>query len=337
VDRFERAVPAAAFLSRKDPMASESRRTVLVAAGANLVIAVAKFVAGAISGSPAILAEGAHSVADTANQVFLLVSLRMGDRPADEEHPFGYGKERFFWAFVAALGIFVLGAGFSFLQGIGGLISGRQEDAKGFVAAYVVLAISAVAEGTSWFRAYRQTRAQARGQGMGFREFVRESKDPTVKTVLLEDTGALTGIAIAFAGIGLSQLTGIPAFDPIASILIGCLLAYIAFRLGRNTKGLLLGESARPEDREKIRRAIEDHEGVERVLELLTMALGPESLLVAARVDLGTGMTADDVERLADDADRMVREAVPSITYFFLDPTPPHGADRELAQGRRAS
>ncbi len=318
-------------------MASESRKTVLVAAGANLLIAVAKFAAGAISGSAAILAEGAHSVADTANQAFLLVSLRMGDRPADEEHPFGYGKERFFWAFVAALGIFVLGAGFSFLQGITGLISGHREDSTGFVAAYVVLAISAVAEGTSWFRAYRQTRAQAREQGMGFREFVRESKDPTVKTVLLEDTGALTGIAIAFVGIGLSEVTGVHAFDPVASILIGCLLAFIAFRLGRNTKGLLLGEAARPRDREKILRAIEDHDGVERVLELLTMALGPESLLVAARVDLGAGMSADEVERLADETDRMVRDAVPSVTYFFLDPTRPRGADRELARRRRAS
>jgi cation diffusion facilitator family transporter len=317
-------------------VASESRRTVVIAAIANLVIALAKFVAGAISGSAAILAEGAHSVADTANQVFLLVSLRMGDRPPDEDHPFGYGKERFFWAFIAAMGIFVLGAGFSFRQGITGLISGHQEDTKGFVAAYVVLVISAVAEGTSWFRAYRQTRAQAREQGMGFREFVRESKDPTVKTVLLEDSGALTGIAIAFVGIGLSQVTGVRALDPIASILIGFLLAYIAIRLGRSTKGLLLGESARPQDREKIRRAIEEHDGVERVIELLTMVLGPASLLVAARVDLGTGMSPDQVERLADDADHVVRGVVPAVTFFFLDPTPPHGADRELAQGRRA-
>src|SRR4051794_7216545 len=132
-------------------VASESRRTVIIAAIANLVIALAKFAAGAISGSAAILAEGAHSVADTGNQVFLLVSLRMGERPADEDHPFGYGKERFFWAFMAAMGIFVLGAGFSFLQGISGLISGHQEDTKGFIAAYIVLAISAAAEGTSWF------------------------------------------------------------------------------------------------------------------------------------------------------------------------------------------
>jgi cation diffusion facilitator family transporter len=226
----------------------------------------------------------------------------------------------------------VLGAGFSFLQGITGLISGSQEDTTGFIAAYVVLAISAVAEGTSWIRAYRQTKEQGRGQGMGVREFMRESKDPTVKTVLFEDTGALTGIVIAFLGIGLSQLTGIHAFDPIASILIGCLLTYIAIRLGRNTKGLLLGEAAREEDREKIRRALEEQDGVERVLELLTMALGPESLLVAARVDLGGRMNADDVERLADAADRKVRKTVPSVTYFFMDPTPPRGAEREIAQ-----
>jgi len=321
-------------------MSSESRKTVLVAAGANLLIALSKFVAGAISGSAAILAEGAHSFADTADQVFLLVSLKMGDRPADEEHPFGYGKERFFWAFIAAMGIFILGAGFSFLQGIAGLIAGGEEDSAGYIAAYVVLVVAALAEGTSWLRAYRQTRAQAREQGMGFREFVRESKDPTVKTVLLEDSGALVGILIAFLGIGLSQITGIHAFDPIASLLIGCLLAYIAFRLGRNTKGLLLGEAAPEEDREKIRRTIEDHDGVERVIELLTMVLGPESLMVAARVDLGDGMSTDQVEQMADRIDRQVREAVPSVTHFFMDPTPPHGAERELAQGdrgRRAS
>ncbi|MFL5796917.1 MAG: cation diffusion facilitator family transporter [Actinomycetota bacterium] len=316
-------------------MASESKKTVLVAAGANLLIALSKFVAGAISGSAAILAEGAHSFADTADQVFLLVSLKMGDRPADEEHPFGYGKERFFWAFIAAMGIFILGAGFSFLQGIAGLIAGGREDSAGYLAAYAVLVVAALAEATSWLRAYRQTRSQAREQGMGFREFVRESKDPTVKTVLLEDSGALAGIAIAFLGVGLSQVTGIHAFDPIASLLIGCLLAYIAFRLGRNTKGLLLGEAARGEDREKIRRAIEDHEGVERVIELLTMALGPESLMVAARVDLGDGMNTDQVEQMADRIDHDVREAVPSVTHFFLDPTPPHGAERELAQGGR--
>ena len=309
------------------------------------MIALAKFAAGAISGSAALLAEGAHSVADTGNQVFLLVSLSLGDRPADEEHPFGYGKERFFWAFVAALGIFVLGAGFSFAQGILGLVGGHAESSTGYLAAYVVLVVSAVAEGTSWVRAYRQTREQAKGQGMRVRRFVRESKDPTVKTVLMEDSGALIGIAIAFIGIGLSQITGVHAFDPIASLLIGGLLAYIAIRLGRNTKALLLGEAARPEDREKIREALESHPKVDRVIELLTMVLGPESLLVAARVDLGHGMNADEVERLADEVDRRVREVVPSVTHFFMDPTPPRARrrestakpDREAAGGRRAS
>src|SRR5438093_7530166 len=133
-------------------MASESRTTVVVAMAANLTIALAKFIAGAISGSAAILAEGAHSVADTFNQVFLFISLSAGDRSPDEGHPFGYGKERFFWAFVAAIGIFTLGAGFSFLQGIAGLVSGGGERGSGYVAAYVVLDVSAGAEGTSWLR-----------------------------------------------------------------------------------------------------------------------------------------------------------------------------------------
>src|SRR3954467_13286311 len=196
--------PCASPAGGPPDMASESRKTVLIAAAANLVIAIAKFVAGAISGSAAILAEGAHSVADTANQLFLLVSLHKGKRPADEEHPFGYGKERFFWAFVAAMGIFILGAGFSFLQGITGLISGGgEEDATGYIAAYAVLVVAFVAEGISWLRAFRQTKPEAREQDMGVREHVRESKDPTVKTVLLEDSGALVGILLAFLGVGL--------------------------------------------------------------------------------------------------------------------------------------
>jgi cation diffusion facilitator family transporter len=318
-------------------MASESRKTVLVAVGANLAIALAKFVAGAVSGSAAILAEGAHSVADTCNEVFLLVSLSMGDRPADEGHPFGYGKERFFWAFVAAIGILVLGAGFSFLQGIEGLLAGTGESSSGYLAAYAVLTVSAVAEGVSWFRAYGQTRSEAREAGMGVREFVHMSTDPTVKTVLLEDSGALVGIAVAFLGVGLSQLTGIHAFDPIASLVIGCLLAFIAIRLGQNTKALLLGVAATQEERERIRGTIEEHPQVDHVTELLTMVIGPEAMLVAARVDLGSGMDADGVERLAEDIDREVRSVEPAVTHFFLDPTPPTAAEREGATAHDAT
>jgi cation diffusion facilitator family transporter len=299
---------------------------------ANLTIAIAKFLAGAISGSAAILAEGAHSVGDTFNQVFLLVSLTMGERPADEGHPFGYGKERFFWAFVASIGILVLGAGFSFLQGMGGLLSGGEESSAGYPAAYLVLAVSAVAEGVSWFRAYRQTTAEARKQRKELRTFIRESTDPTVKTVLFEDSGALVGVLLAFAGVGLSQLTGIHAFDPVASILIGCLLVYIAIRLGKNSKDLLLGAAAPDEERTKIRRTIESHEHVDRVIELLTMILGPGSILVAARVDLGDGTDPDGIERLADEVDQEVRRVLPSVTYLFLDPTPPSGRERETGQ-----
>jgi cation diffusion facilitator family transporter len=317
-------------------MASESKKTVLVAAGANLTIAVAKFVAGAISGSPAILAEGAHSVADTFNQVFLLVSLALSRRPADEEHPFGYGKERFFWAFVASIGILVLGAGFSFLQGIEGLLTGTEESSSGYIAGYAVLIVAAIADGVSWLRAYRQTRDRARRGGAGVRAFLRESDDPTVKTVLFEDSAALVGVVVAFVGIGLAQLTGIAAFDPAASIVIGCLLAFIAFRLGQNTKGLLLGEAAAEQDREKIRRAIEGHPRVDGLLELLTMALGPSSLLVAARVDLGQGLDGDAAEQMADEIDDAVRREVPSVTQLFLDPTPPRASSRSVHR-RQAS
>ena len=308
-------------------VASESRTTVLIAAGANLVIAVAKFVAGALSGSPAILAEGAHSVADTFNQGFLLISLERGKRPPDEEHPFGYGKERFFWAFVASMGILVLGAGFSFLQGIGGLVSEASETSAGYVASYIVLAVAAVAEGSSWLRALRQTRGEAKRRGRGFREHVRESTDPTVKTVLFEDSAALVGVGIALAGIGLSQLTGIEAFDPIASILIGALLTVIAFRLGQNAKDLLLGVAARGEIRERIEDAIREDPRVERVVEILTMVLGPSSLLVAARVALDDDLDGDGAEQAAEEIDARVREAVPSVSHFFLDPTPPSEAE----------
>ena len=309
-------------------MASESRTTVLVAAGANLTIAVAKFIAGAISGSPVILAEGAHSVADTFNQVVLLVSLSLGKRPPDEHHPFGYGKERFFWAFVASMGILVLGAGFSFLQGIGGLVSGSSETSQGYVASYVVLGVAAVAEGVSWFRALRQTQRAARRTGDELVEHISESTDPTVKTVLFEDSAALIGVAIAFAGIGLAQVTGIEAFDPIASILIGVLLAAIAFRLGQNAKELLLGVAAREEVRESIRSAIEGHPQVDHVVELLTMVLGPSSLLVAARVSLDDATGGDGAEAVAEDIDARVRQAVPSVAQFFLDPTPTSSGER---------
>jgi cation diffusion facilitator family transporter len=300
-------------------VASEDRRTVVTAIVANLGIAVAKAVGGAISGSTAMLAEAAHSVADTVDQVFLLISLSLGDRPASEAHPFGYGKERFFWAFLAAVFIFVSGAVFSIYQGVHQLVSSEVGREAGFVLAYVILFVALVAETVSWMQALRHIRRQAAGASLI--GFVRRSKDPTVKTVLSEDTAAIAGLLVAFLGVGLHQLTGQARWEGYASILIGAILAVVAFVLGRDTKALLLGEAALPEERETMRRVFARHPEIEGVHELLTMAIGPESLLVAARVDVADGLTGAQIERLARRIDAELREAVPAVREVFLDPT----------------
>jgi cation diffusion facilitator family transporter len=302
-------------------MAAEDVRTVRVAMAANAVIALAKLVAAVLTGSKALMAEFAHSVADTMDQVFLLVSLSRGDRDPDEAHPFGFGKERFFWAFLAALAIFLVGAIFSIGQGVLFLVIGEAGPAS-FLIGYVVLSISLVAELVSWRRAYVQTRGEAQAAGMGFRQFARTSPDPTVKTVLLEDSAAVLGIVFAFVGLALDQLTGSRIYDPIASILIGLVLGYVAYGLGRDTKNLLIGASARPEDRDRIKAVIEGHPEVGRVVQLLTMYVGPDSLLVAARVDLRPGPSGEEIEELADRIEDDLRREVPAVGEVFLDPTP---------------
>jgi cation diffusion facilitator family transporter len=297
------------------------RRTVLIALAANASIAVAKLAAGLLSGSSAMLAEFAHSVADTMNQVFLLFSLKLGEREADAEHPFGYGKERFFWSFLAAVGIFVAGAGFSLFEGLHRILGPTSEEGS-YGIAYAVLAFSFVAEGTSLIRAWRQTRSEARARRQTYVGFVRASRDPTTKTVLFEDSAAVVGVMLAFAGVALHQATGNQLFDGLASVAIGVLLAVIAVVLGRDTRKLLIGEAATPEEREAIRRIIESRPEVDRVLELLTMALAPDRLLVAARVDLADGLTADEIERASSDIDRELHERVPGVWQVFLDATP---------------
>jgi cation diffusion facilitator family transporter len=298
---------------------SESRKTVLIALGANAGIFVAKLVAGIVTGSAAMLAEAAHSVADTANQLFLLASLSFSERKPDAHHPFGYGKERFLWSFMAAIFIFVSGALFSIYEGVSRLLEGGGETSYG--AAYVVLVLGIGLEGFSLLRAARQTRDDAARKQRGVRRYVRTSRDPTTKTVLFEDSAAVIGLLLALAGLGLSQLTGQHAFDALASIFIGALLACIAFLLWRDTRGLLIGEAALPEEQDALRAVLDECNGVDEVVDLLTMALGPATLLVAARLDLAPDLDSDAVEELAADLDRALREAVPGVAYVFLDPT----------------
>jgi cation diffusion facilitator family transporter len=299
-----------------------ARRTVIIALAANASIAVAKLVAGLVSGSSAMLAEAAHSVADTMNQVFLLYSLAMGDRAPDAEHPFGYGKERFFWSFLAAVGIFVAGAGFSLYEGVHRIFGPTVAEQGAYGIAYAVLAFSFLADGASLVRAWRQTRREAGERHQTHARYVRASRDPTTKTVLFEDSAAVVGVLVAFAGVALHQATGNQLYDGLASVVIAVLLAVIAVTLGRDTKALLIGEAATPEERQAITEIIEAHPAVDRVLELLTMALSPDRLLVAARVDLADGISADEIERASSEIDRELRERIATVWQVFLDATP---------------
>jgi cation diffusion facilitator family transporter len=308
------------------------RRTVLLALAANASIAVAKLVAGVVSGSSAMLAEAAHSIADTMNQVFLLFSLALGERPPDAEHPFGHGKERFFWAFLAAVGIFVAGAGFSFYDGLR-RIFGPPVEHGSFTVVYAVLGFAVLADGASLVRAWRQTRHEARERHQPYASYVRASRDPTTKTVLFEDSAAVIGVGLAFAGVALYHATGNQVYDGLASVAIGVLLAVVAVTLGRDTKDLLIGEAATPEERKAIVEVIEADPAVDRVLELLTMALSPDRLLVAARVDLADGLSADEIERASSAIDRELHERIPTVWQVFLDATPRSEAARE-AQDR---
>lgn len=298
----------------------ESRKTILIALTANLAITVVKGVGGAISGSSALLAEAAHSVADTANQALMLVSLSRSERPPDEAHPFGYGKERFFWVLLAAIVIFLSGGVFSILEGLYRIVRGGAGEG-GYLVAYGALGFALLAEGTSLARAVRQTRASAREAGVGLVRFVRISKEPAVKTVVSEDTAAVAGVVIALVGTALHQLTGQQAFDGGAAVAIGALLCFVGYALGRDTKGLLIGEPARPDERDRLRRTILEHEGVDEVVELRTMYVGPHSLLVVAKLDLRDDLDGTAIERLASEIDEALREELPDVSEVFLDPT----------------
>ncbi len=314
-------------------MASESRGTVVLAFSANLAIAIAKTGAGLLTLSSSMLAEAAHSWADTLNQVFLLTSLRKAARPADSIHPFGYGKERFFWALLAAVGIFVSGAGFSIFQGISSLFHQHKlPDSKEFLITYIVLAIAFVLEGASLLRAVKQVRAEADAMGRGFLDHLRRSNDPTVKTVASEDSAAVVGIILAALGNLLHQLTGSAVYDGVASILIGVLLAWIAYALGRDTKDLLIGESADPELRLDIQHLVGQHPEVDAVLEMLTMQLSPDDVLVAMKIDFTQQLDSDQVEQASTQIERELMESFPTVRHVFLDATASSHEQRELSE-----
>ncbi|WP_436756775.1 cation diffusion facilitator family transporter [Streptosporangium sp. V21-05] len=303
---------------------SESLATVIVAGLANLAIAVAKLVAGLISGSSAMLSEAAHSAADTVTEALLFVAVRRGGHPADARHPFGYGKAGFFWALLAAFATLIGGAGFSITHGVHEILTGER--LTDLTLSYVVLAVSFVIEGISFLKALSQVRGAARRLEVSPRRYVAKTSDTALKAVLFEDAAALAGLLIAAAGLLASQLTGSSFWDGAASVVIGLLLLWVAIHLIRANVSLLIGQSAPEGLTELIREEITALPEVESVLELLTMMLGPGEILVAARVDFVDDTTGAGLERAADRVERALRERFPSVTQVFLDPTPGRSA-----------
>jgi cation diffusion facilitator family transporter len=297
---------------------SATGRTVLIAAAANVFVGVIKLVAGLLVGSSAMLAEAAHSAADTLNQGFLWASLRRSARPADARHPFGYGQERYFWSLLAAFGIFIAGAGFSIFEG---LLALGHENSSSPLLAYLVLAAAGLAEGTSLVRVLVQYRGEARRSHTEVLDQVRSSPDTTVRTTLFEDSAAMVGLVLAALGLALRQVTGSSVWDGGASIAIGVLLIVVAVRLGLDSKEYLIGRAANPRELEAIGTEIEKTPGVDKVVELLTMYLGPDQLIVAARVDFSEDISADRAEELADEIDRRLAERLHQTPHVFLDPT----------------
>jgi cation diffusion facilitator family transporter len=297
----------------------ESLGTVVIAGLANLAIAAAKAVAGLISGSSAMLSESAHSVADTVTEALLFTALRRGAKPPDERHPFGHGKERYVWALLAALSLFLAGAGFSFYHGYHTIRSG--EEAGDFTVSYIVLAVSFAIECVSLLRALRQVRNEATRWSTTPRRFLRLTADTAVKAVFLEDTAALIGLALAAIGLALTQLTGEPVYDGAASIGIGLLLLVVAVILGYTNVSLLVGRAVPDRIHDAIHQELSGVPTVVRVGTLLTMQLGPEDVLVAAKVDFADDATGADIEAAADEAERRLTERFPGIRYLFLDPT----------------
>ncbi|WP_433222590.1 cation diffusion facilitator family transporter [Dactylosporangium sp. CS-047395] len=291
-------------------MADESStRTVLVAAGANLAIAVAKAVAALITGSAAMWAETMHSFADTGNEVLLFLGLRRSKRKPDRNHPFGYGQERYFWAFLAALGIFLVGGLLSIGEGVRSLLV--PEPLESPWIGIGVLVVSAGFEGWSWLTARRQLREDAKARRRSVREHLVRASDPSATTVYLEDSAALIGLALALAAIVLHMITGWAWWDPAASMAIGVLLAVVAWLLARRSKALLIDAAAPDDVMETLRDSIGPQPWIEEVRELRAVYVGPSQLLVTLDVapcgDLRARPAGELVDHVTDLRERLLR------------------------------
>jgi cation diffusion facilitator family transporter len=311
-------------------MAGQSdNKTLIIALAANLGIAVSKFVAAAVTGSSAMLTEGVHSVVDSANQLLLIWGRRQSRKPPDRRHPFGYGRELYFWSFVVALLVFALGAGVSIYEGV--VHIRHPEPAVSPLIAYGVLLVAFLLEGGSTVSAFKEFRA-AKGS-LGWFEAVRESKDPPTFIVLLENGAAMAGILAAAAGLALSQATGNPLFDGAASIVIGLILAVTATLLAKESKALLIGEAADPDLVECIRGVAAAHAGIAGVGVVLTVHSAPDQITAMLSADFVDTISAGEVERIVADIEVEVARRWPQVRRMFIRPE--QGAAARLAAIRK--
>ncbi|WP_061934306.1 cation diffusion facilitator family transporter [Aureimonas sp. AU22] len=297
-------------------MADGSKTVVYAALAGNFLIAVTKFAAAFVTGSSAMLSEGVHSLVDTGNEVLLLYGMRRAEKPADRTHPLGHGRELYFWSFIVALLVFALGAGVSIYQGIHHMMDPEPIESPGWN--YAVLGASFLFEGFSWVVALREFRRQ-KGSA-GYIEAITRSKDPTTFTVLLEDSAALAGLVIAFAGIFLAERLGMPELDGLASIGIGLLLAGVAIFLARESKGLLIGEPALPAVQASILRIAEADPAIRKANGAITTHLGPRQIVVALSAEFEDHMTAPEIEACVQRIETRVRAEQPDVTTLFVKP-----------------
>lgn len=295
--------------------ATSSKKVVYAALAGNSLIAVTKFTAAAFTGSSAMFSEAIHSVVDTGNQLLLLHGIKRAARPADTAHPFGYGMELYFWTFVVAILIFGLGAGLSFYNGVIQVLDPHPiTDAN---INYLVLVIAMVFEAGAWWIAFKEFR-KTKGP-LGYLAAVRVSKDPTVFTVLFEDSAAMLGLVAAFAGIAVGEALDMPVFDGVASVVIGLILATTAAALAFECKGLLIGEGARAAVVAGIREIVSRDPRTLRLNELLTMHFGPNDVLLNLSLDFPRELTADQVEEAVTDLERRIKSEFSEITRVFIE------------------
>jgi cation diffusion facilitator family transporter len=302
--------------SQRLAIACPSKRTIYAALFGNLLIAVTKFIAASFTGSSAMLSEGVHSLVDTSNEVLLLYGLNRAAKPPDANHPLGHGRELYFWSFIVALLVFALGAGVSFYEGVAHVLAPVPMESIG--VNYIVLALSALFEGYSWRVALKHFRS-SKGKN-GYLDAIRESKDPVTFTILLEDSAALTGIAIAAVGIASAQYFGMPELDGIGSLCIGLLLTVTAIFLARESKGLLIGERAAPAIEASILEMAQTDPAIQRANGVMTVHLAPDQVVAALSAEFRDNAKADDIEACVERLERRLAAERQEVTVLFVKP-----------------